>query len=277
MRDQVPASGSTRWRPIRRLLRAMPLVGLALGAALLLAWHFLWLPRVHVGDPRWMAGHSDEEMCAEIAKVVRTWGWNHDMSLAAGSCGPEWVDTILESVRPGDELDSCSEGHLGTALRMLTGQGIGEQDLDGWKRWHAENRGKSQATWHRDAFAKAGIVVPARLAHEDAYTLLAWLGSRHDPDGPPISSAYRLLRNEDVMDAIRVHGPTRPLTPSEAIGLQRFTLWEARNGPWESDMIATPPYRQLLRLGAWILATVSAFALGFQAARRRPRRPLESG
>lgn len=73
------------------------------------------------------------------------------------------------------------------------------------------------------------------------------------------------------MDTIRVHGPTRALTPSEAIGLQRFTLWEARNGPWVGPVIAMPLYRQLPPLGTWLLVVVSAFALGLQAASRRSR------
>jgi len=245
-----------------RMLRCVGAAGLTLCLLAALLWYAVWLPFVNVSDPKWLHGHSNSETCAEIARVQRVWGWSHDMSLQVGSCDGEWVGRILSEAEDADDLESM-DFHLGTSLQLLTGQDIRDNDLEAWRRWYDLHRNEPQDRWFRDAFAQVGIDLPAELRAEDVRTLLKWMGEKHGGVGPPAYVAFRLLRGQRAMTALRVQGPDSEMTPQEVIGLQWFTIWNVQPPEGAMRIIESPRWRLTPPCVLVVLAIVFSFVLGW--------------
>lgn len=249
-----------------RRLRQIAVVGLLVSVLGIAAWRIAWVPFVNVHDPRWLGSHSDAEICAELARVQPIWGWTHDTSLLVGSCGPEWVGRILDDTLDADSLETkCA--HLGASLRLLTGQAIGERDLEAWRTWYAQHRHESQQEWFRAAFADVGIVLPAVLTSQDVRALLQWMGEKHEEPEPPAHAAFVLLRHQEAMRDIYLRGPDSPMTPAEVVGFRRFVLWQADRSGGDPPIIATPRGRLLPPCGLALLALVSSVLLGWSLGR----------
>jgi hypothetical protein len=249
----------------RTVLRAAAALGV-FGSVLFALFFFSYLePLRRLEDARWLRSHSSREVCAEVVRVVDRFDYPHDATLALGRCGGEReASRLLEDPRLPSLLTRF-DGHIGTALRLITNQDIPEKDSVAWRNWWQANRHLSQRAWVREGFRLGGLTLHDPLSQEDRVALLRIL----DPTIPRPTgwghNAFRLLRESGFVP-IRGRFVTE-LTASSDPALLRGLIAYERSLALEPDDVSAEaaPLFTLPRVRALVALVLLCIMLGCAA------------
>ena len=182
----------------------MRIVGIALVIAGLAAgyfWFYYLEPLRRISNPAWVRRHSDAEFWKEYQTRVQRSGWDHNGFGIIGQFGDKQaVESLMDHIRPGDDILSCASGHKAHGLRFLTNQAAGDS-AEAWLAWWEQNKSKPQEDWICEGFRKHGLEIQTPLTQENVTSLLK-LAARIDEEkgGAPDYvqyNAFRWLRDSD--------------------------------------------------------------------------------
>ena len=185
-------------------LIAVRVAGLFLGVAGLLmgyCWYYQLGPMRRFYDPSWSRQHSEMAYWEEYQKCIDRSGWDHNGFWYVGSFGDKhWVQWIMDHIRPGDNICSCSAGHKSAGLRLLTNQDAGDT-AEAWLVWWKQNKSKSQEDWIQEGFQKLGVDFQKPLTQANVVALLR-LAAYPKEEGDTTHyyvqyNAFRWLRDSD--------------------------------------------------------------------------------
>lgn len=150
-----------------------------LGAFLLVAsgiFSFGWLywlaPLDRIESSDWIANHSQKAWWEESQKVAKRIGVTHSVGIEIGLYGDKsWAAWIINRIKPGDDIDSCSAGHIGHALADISNQQL-PAETEIWLAWWQTNQNKTQIEWIREGFAQRGVVLENPLTTNNIIALL---------------------------------------------------------------------------------------------------------
>jgi len=170
-------------------------------------WHFAFSPYRKMYNYEWCHNHSEvaywHAMENAMEHSIKKGHLPHEAGCYVSTWGDEeWTRRLIEGIESGKlEFDTCEDGHIDGALRVLTNQDI-PNEIDIWVAWWKENKDKTQEEWIRDGFEDIDITVTDELTDGLTIELLIVLGSSNNEDdeespysGANQFNAYRWLRD----------------------------------------------------------------------------------
>jgi hypothetical protein len=188
-------------------------------------------------------GINSHEAWQSRIRRLRVAGWMHgDFGHIGQLAGKSTLRRVIERVKPGDDIESCSAGHKDHAFAFITNQNVGET-AEAWLVWWEQNEHKRQEAWVDDGFRQAGLTLHKPPTSEDITTLLMIIGialthrrtsgrSVHGPVPPDWLqlNANRFLRDHRI-DPLTISGD---MISSEVIrrGLVKYAAWRATHSDY---------------------------------------------
>jgi hypothetical protein len=107
----------------------------------------------------------------------RIFGWTyHDDGWWFGYTGAKEDLPVILGTRANEDFDTCSDGHRGMAMVLMTNHSVKGGTRDDWKRWCDAHAHQTQAEWMMAGFKEVGIEFKLPPDHATEVQLLKWIG-----------------------------------------------------------------------------------------------------